>query len=758
MFNHLQEVEERNGFRLTWNTWSSSRLEANHRNVVPIACLLTPMKYIEEVETKQLEYLPVECTSCHLILNPYAPIDFNSKTWTCCVCFTKNELPIQYRGISANLLPAEVAPTNTTVEYVFKTTTVPAPIFLFVIDTCADEKEMQAIKDSVLAGLGMIPENSVVGLITFGPMVHLYELSFQHCPKALIFRGSKELTIEQIRSHLGLPARGLTQQTHNKFLRPLSEVVTHLENIIEELPREHTAADSDHFPLRATGTALGIALGLLADSFPGQTARVIAFLAGTATIGPGMIASDDLRELARSHSDITRGKAKYLEKATQYYNGLAAQAIKNNHIVDVFSFSFFQTGILEMRELIRSTGGILARGDNFDSEVFRESYRRRFKPPVNPNDTSSLDLAINGTLSVVCSRYLKIAGVIGPCAGLPNNTAHVSDENKIGVSGTSKFKILSLDRTTTLAIYFDVANQHQNQISEQEQGIIQCATLYSKLNGKKVLRVTTIARKWINEGPKPGLTKLDILSGFDQEAAAVIMARSAIWRAENEDAFDTVRWIDRNLIKLVQKFADYTPGNANHFVLHAAFSYFPGFMFHFRRSPFIQTLGDTPDETSFFRLVLNRETVENSLAMIQPTLEKFSLNEENRFVELSYSSLVPNAVYLLDTYFCVLVMKGSHIKDWVDKGYDKSPDYENLRQLLRVPVEQAEAICKSDRFPMPKYFNVYERDPQVRYLLTVLDNDNSRKDVRPGTLGGGSDDVSFTVFYDHLKKLAVAPS
>ena len=42
-----------------------------------------------------------------------------------------------------------------------------------------------------------------------------------------------------------------------------------------------------------------------------------------------------------------------------------------------------------------------------------------------------------------------------------------------------------------------------------------------------------------------------IASGFDQEAAAVLMARIVMYRAETEDGPDALRWLDRMLIRLV---------------------------------------------------------------------------------------------------------------------------------------------------------------------------------------------------------------
>lgn len=42
-----------------------------------------------------------------------------------------------------------------------------------------------------------------------------------------------------------------------------------------------------------------------------------------------------------------------------------------------------------------------------------------------------------------------------------------------------------------------------------------------------------------------------IESSFDQEAAAVLMARLGVFRAESEEGPDVMRWLDRQLIRLV---------------------------------------------------------------------------------------------------------------------------------------------------------------------------------------------------------------
>lgn len=40
--------------------------------------------------------------------------------------------------------------------------------------------------------LSLLPEEALVGLVTFGTNVMVHELGFAECPKSYVFRGSKE--------------------------------------------------------------------------------------------------------------------------------------------------------------------------------------------------------------------------------------------------------------------------------------------------------------------------------------------------------------------------------------------------------------------------------------------------------------------------------------------------------------------------------------------------------------------------------------
>ena len=210
------------------------------------------------------------------------------------------------------------------------------------------------------------------------------------------------------------------------------------------------------------------------------------------------------------------------------------------------------------------------------------------------------------------------------------------------------------------------------------RGLIQFVTHYQHASGQFRLRVTTAARKYaprrrVAPCPHAPLTRpcfsppvatwprcsmvegsgADVAAGFDQEAAAVLMARLAVFKAGVDDGPDVLRWLDRMLIRLVrdrtaahlrwrcrgygavlsrplpcacqahaarahratvrdgsagegggpqcQKFAEYRKDDPSSFQLAPNFSIYPQFMFHLRRSQFLQVFNNSPDETTYYR-------------------------------------------------------------------------------------------------------------------------------------------------------------
>ncbi|XP_017031737.1 protein transport protein Sec23A isoform X1 [Drosophila kikkawai] len=770
----IQQNEDRDGVRLTWNVWPSSRIDAS-RLVVPLACLYQPLK--ERPDLPPIQYEPVLCTrsNCRAILNPLCQVDYRAKLWVCNFCFQRNPFPPQYAAISEQHQPAELIPGFSTIEYTITRAPTMPPVFVFLVDTCMDEEELDALKDSLQMSLSLLPPNALVGLITFGKMIQVHELGAEGCSKSYVFRGTKDLTAKQVQDMLGIgrgAAPGPQQQQQipgqpagaaapvppaHRFLQPIGQCDAALGDLLSELQRDPWPVPQGKRYLRSTGAALSIAVGLLECTYPNTGGRIMTFVGGPCSQGPGQVVDDELKHPIRSHHDIHKDNVRFMKKAIKHFDALALRAATNGHSVDIYSCALDQTGLLEMKQLCNSTGGHMVMGDSFNSSLFKQTFQRVFAR----DGRNDLKMAFNATLEVKCSRELKISGGIGSCVSLNVKSPSVSDV-EIGMGNTVQWKLCTLNPSSTVAYFFEVVNQHAAPIPQGGRGCIQFITQYQHPSGQRRIRVTTLARNWADATSNVH----HISAGFDQEAAAVLMARMVVYRAETDEGPDILRWVDRQLIRLCQKFGEYSKDDPNSFRLSQNFSLFPQFMYHLRRSQFLQVFNNSPDETTFYRHMLMREDLTQSLIMIQPILYSYSFNGPPEPVLLDTASIQADRILLMDTFFQILIYHGETIAQWRALKYQDMPEYENFKQLLQAPVDDAQEILQT-RFPMPRYIDTEHGGSQARFLLSKVNPSQTHNNMyaygQPSvghvTDGGApvlTDDVSLQLFMEHLKKLAVS--
>uniref|UniRef100_A0AAQ5X0N0 Protein transport protein SEC23 n=1 Tax=Amphiprion ocellaris TaxID=80972 RepID=A0AAQ5X0N0_AMPOC len=731
----IQQNEGRDGVRFSWNLWPSSRLEAT-RLVVPVSCLFTPLK--ERPDLPPVQYEPVLCSraNCKAVLNPLCQVDFRAKIWACNFCFQRNPFPPSYAGISEVNQPAELMPQFSTIEYIVQRGP-PAPlIFLYVVDTCLEEEDLQALKESLQMSLSLLPPNALVGLITFGRMVQVHELSCEGIAKSYVFRGTKDLSSKQIQEMLGLTKPAASGQQGRplapqdaaascRFLQPVQKVDMNLTDLLGELQRDPWPVPQGKRPLRSTGVALSVAVGLLEGTFPNTGARVMLFIGGPPTQGPGMVVGDELKTPIRSWHDIQKDNARHLKKATKYYEAMANRSAVNGHSIDIYACALDQTGLLEMKCLSNLTGGHIVMGDSFNTSLFKQTFQRVFSKDYN----GDFRMAFGGVLEV----------------------------KEMGIGGTSQWKVCSINPSTTLGFYFEVVNQHNAPVPQGGRGAIQFVTQYQHSNTQRRIRVTTIARNWADAQSQIQ----HIESSFDQEAAAVLMARLGVFRAESEEGPDVLRWLDRQLIRLCQKFGQFNKDDPTSFRLSESLSLYPQFMFHLRRSPFLQVFNNSPDESSYYRHHFVRQDLTQSLIMIQPILYSYSFYGPPEPVLLDSSSILPDRILLMDTFFQLVIYHGETIAQWRKAGYQDMAEHEVFKLLLQAPLDDAQEILQT-RFPMPRYIDTEHGGSQARFLLSKVNPSQTHNNLYAWGQETGApiltDDVSLQVFMDHLKKLAVSSS
>jgi len=631
-------------------------------------------------------------------------------------------------------------------------------VYLFVVDTCVAEDELHACKTTITQALQMIPEECHVGLITYGTHVHVHELGFSECSKCYVFRGSKEYTSQQVVDQLGLrptasrpgaPAAA-GQPPAKQFILPLADpnCDTAINNVLTDLQRDAYPVVSTMRAARCTGTALQVASALMSACVPPGScmARIMLFVGGPCTEGAGKVINRELSEEIRSHKDLAKDGAPHFRKAKKFYDGLGLELVTHGHIMDIFSCALDQPGLYEMKDMVQLTGGQVVQIDTFTNVVFKESLKRMF---AKEGEEGFLGMSAHATLEVLPSRDIKVNGLLGSACRAEKKSTHVAD-TEIGQGGTTLWKMCGLDQDTTLAVFFEVTGAAAQQDPNQSRQLyLQYITRYMHWSGQMRCRVTTVTRYWTD-----GSNTADLVNGFDQETAAVVMARLATHKMETEDDFDATRFLDRSLIRLCQRFAEYRKDDPNSFGLHQNLTYYPQFMFNLRRSPFVQVFGFGPDETAYVRMILYKKPVLDAVAMFQPQLVSYSFNGVEAAL-LDVSSIYPERILMLDAYFYVVIFHGTTVAQWRKEGYHMKAEHAAFAELLNAPQDEAKAIGRR-RFPVPRIVDCDQNGSQARFLLAKLNPSatyNTTQSMSSEVIM--TDDVSLQVFTEHLKRLAV---
>ena len=140
--------------------------------------------------------------------------------------------------------------------------------------------------------------------------------------------------------------------------------------------------------------------------------------------------------------------------------------------------------------------------------------------------------------------------------------------------------------------------------------------------------------------------------------------------------------------------------------------------------------------------------------MIQPSLLSYSFQGPPTPVLLDATSVRPDTILLLDTFFHIVVFHGETIASWRAQNYQDQAEHENFRNLLAAPGSDAQTIMDS-RFPVPRYIVCDQHKSQSRFLMAKLNPSVTHN----SSDGHGevifTDDVSLRVFMEHLMKLSV---
>lgn len=231
---------------------------------------------------------------------------------------------------------------------------------------------------------------------------------------------------------------------------------------------------------------------------------------------------------------------------------------------------------------------------------------------------------------------------------------------------------------------------------------------------------------------------------FDQEAACVFQARAFLMK-EFQNTYDFENAIDKTLIRFTRRYGSFLKDNPSSVTLPISMSYFPNFMFFFRRSLLVQTDGISNDESTYFRLLLYKLITEDAIKLIKPSLISFHYQGDIMPVELDVTSLNPECFLVLDTFHNVLLWKGSHVVDWMNRKIHEDPQYSFFKNIIDESKEYSLSLL--DRIPYPQYRQTNQGESQERILLHYV-NPSQQGIIHTGR-------IDYNKFYETLCRYIV---
>ncbi|KAH9385481.1 protein transport protein SEC23 [Nematocida major] len=725
----IRSVEEKEGVRLTWNTFSNIKSETA-KNIIPLVCLYKPLHGYHNDSLLKVGYGAVRCArpDCASVLSPYSSLDFGSKHWGCIFCGRMNMLPPHYRDISAENLPYELFGDNSTVFYKGTQVSGYKRVYWFVIDVCSfDEERHLLLKEGLLTALESLGEDDHIGIIRYSANIEIISLENLEVRKLHVFP-AVDYTVAVLQKEFVAPGNSISPLS--KFTRRKGDCLQQVQQIFKNLQINAFPVPTMERPKRCTGSAIQLASSIVQSTCAEGTGHILLFTQGPCTYGPGAISSISLKNSLRiQNKDFSK-----LFTKESIYETIANNMGSRGHVIDIIAAGIDDFGFAEMRSLIEKTAGTSVFARDFNPYIYKESIKRMFAKDAAEGAAMKRVFDVRTTAKVTKGYQIK-------------NTLGHGFEQSADKKQNYVWRQGSLFDRSTSAFVFE-------QTSDAPAGAsvhVQICTKFIDSNGESYERVTTIARSF---GNSSNLGQL--ILGFDQEAACVYKAKELSVNADNGDGVDVIRQADRCLIRFMQRFCQFEKDSASTIRVPPSMSFFPEFMFFLRRLPALHTDGLSLDEVAYQRTILLTEGSSSTMCIIRPSLVAFHYTGERSPVELDSRSLKQDVALLVDTFHDVVIWYGENIASWIKAGIKENPEYWFFKDMLESLEKEANEIVEK-RLPVPKLTKCDQYSSQERILLCKV---NPASSVANSVSGEGqtivTEDIDFARFYEYLIKLVVS--
>ncbi|XP_019121393.2 protein transport protein Sec24D isoform X1 [Larimichthys crocea] len=559
---------------------------------VPLASIIKPFANLPKNETPLYvvnhgETGPIRCNRCKAYMCPYMQFIDGGRRYQCGFCNCVNEVPVFYfqhldhMGRRVDFYERPELSLGSyefvaTMEYCKNNKPPNPPAYIFMIDVSYNNiksglvklicDELKTLLENLPREDGMESSAIKVGFVTYNKVLHFYNVkSALAQPQMMVVSDTAEMFVPLL----------------DGFLVNYQESRAVITNLLDQIP--DMFADTNE---SETVFAPVIQAGVEAFKAAECSGKLFIFHSSMPTAeAPGKLKNRDDKKLVSTEKEKT-----LFQPQKGVYEQLSKDCVAQGCSVDLFLFPSQYVDLATMGDVPSHTGGSVYKYNNFQVEADGEHFLRDLRKDVQKS------IGFDAIMRVRTSTGFRATDFFGA----------------IHMNNTTDIEMAAVDCDSAVTVEL----KHDDTLSEETGALMQCALLYTTINGQRRLRIHNLSLNCSSQ-------LSELYKSCETDSLINFFAKSA-YRAILNQPLKNVREILVN--QTAHMLACYrkncaSPSAASQLILPDAMKVFPVYMNSLMKTaPLVGSTELSTDERAHQRLSVMAMGVEATQLLLYPRL------------------------------------------------------------------------------------------------------------------------------------------
>ncbi|KAK2899740.1 protein transport protein Sec24D isoform X1 [Channa argus] len=559
---------------------------------VPLASIIKPFASLPKNETPLYvvnhgETGPIRCNRCKAYMCPYMQFIDGGRRYQCGFCNCVNEVPVFYfqhldhMGRRVDFYERPELSLGSyefvaTMDYCKNNKPPNPPAYIFMIDVSYNNiksglvkvicNELKSLLEKLPREQGAESSAIKVGFVTYNKVLHFYNVKSSLAqPQMMVVSDTAEMFVPLL----------------DGFLVNYHDSRAVIYNLLDQIP--DMFADTNE---SETVFAPVIQAGVEAFKAAECSGKLFIFHSSMPTAeAPGKLKNRDDKKLVNTEKEKT-----LFQPHKGVYEQLSKDCVAQGCCVDLFIFPSQYVDLATMADVPSHTGGSTYMYNNFQVETDGEHFLRDLRKDVQKS------VGFDAVMRVRTSTGFRATDFFGA----------------IHMNNTTDIEMAAVDCDKAVTVEF----KHDDALSEETGAFIQCALLYTTINGQRRLRIHNLSLNCSSQ-------LLELYKSCETDSLINFFAKSA-YRAMLTQPLKNVRDILVN--QTAHMLACYrkncaSPSAASQLILPDAMKVFPVYINSLMKTaPLMGSSDLSTDDRAHQRLSVQAMGVEDTQLLLYPHL------------------------------------------------------------------------------------------------------------------------------------------